>query len=183
MAPALALILKAAASSILGRQLQTAVTDKVTAVIRDKLDLPPEADAGSAVEALAASDPVAYQALVEQATSIRIAEETTVQMAIEQMGLDARVAMTSESAYVRNARPTMLYMGGLSCFSLILFGVVIAWTKPMLLGVYVDLVSAVAMPLGLLLTAGGVYTYRRTTDKAIAAGSDTTPNILKGLLK
>lgn len=169
MGIALAGILKAAASSILGDKLKRVVVEKVTTVARDKLGLPPEASSTEIDAALAENPEVAAQ-MQQIAADIRIEQEQTYQIAIQEQGASERVALQSESAFVRNARPTMIYLGGFSCFGIICFGVAIAWFRPAALADYVQLISATAMPLTALLTAGGVYAYRRTTDKAIQSG-------------
>lgn len=169
MGIALGGILKAAASSILGNKLKQVVTEKVTTVARDKLGLPPEAPEADIDAALAENPEIAAE-LQQIAADIRIEQERTYQIAIQEQGASERVALQSENWYVRNARPTMLYLGGLSCFGIIVFGVLIAWTRPEALSDFVELVAAIMVPLTALLTAGGVYAYRRTTDKAISQG-------------
>ena len=76
---------------------------------------------------------------------------------MKEQGATDRVALQSDSAFVRNARPAMLYLGGVSCFALIVFGALIVWTRPESLPDFVDLTAAIAMPLDALLMAGGVY--------------------------
>ena len=169
MAPAIALILKAAASSILTKKVQEAVTEKVTNVARDKLGLPKTANEDNINAELRRNPDLAFD-LQQEAIEIRLAEEQTQQEAIRQQALSERVALKSESAFVRNARPSLLYLGGLSCFTQIVFGLAIVWTKPEELGNFVSLVSAVSGPLMALLAAGGVYTYVRSNDKKTEVG-------------
>ena len=165
----LAAILKAAASSLLGRTVQQAVTEKVTNVVREKLNLPPEAPEAD-IDAALTNDPETYAKLVEAATQYRIAAEETYRAALSEQGASERVALQSEHAFVRNARPAMLYMAGASIFVTIIFGFLILWVQPDKLGQYVDLVETLSGPMSLLMVAGGVYSWRRTTDKAIGAG-------------
>lgn len=169
MGVALAGILKAAASSILGERLKSAVAEKVTTVAREKLGLPPEAPDDEIDKALAANPEIAAE-MYQVASDLRIEQERTYQVAIQEQGASERVALQSDDWYVRNARPTMLYLGGFSCFAVICFGVAIAWFRPDALPDYVELIAAIMVPLTALLTAGGVYAYRRTTDKAISKG-------------
>ena len=169
-------VLQSAASSLLGEQLMGTVVEKINVVARDKLGLPPEAPE-SEVDRLLSANPNAVVELQEIAASIRIKQERSYQTAVRQQGESERVSLNSSSAYVRNARPTMIYLGGFSCFAIILLGGLIAWFRPEGLPAYVNLVSAASMPLTALMTAGGVYAYRRTTDKAITKGV-TLPSLL-----
>ena len=171
MSLTLATILKAAASSVLGNSVKQIAMEKVTSVARQTLDLPPAAPVSQIDKALAENPDIAVE-LHKYATDLRIEEEKSYQISVQEQAASERVATQSDSAFVRNARPMMIYLGGLSCFSIIVFGLVIVWTMPEALPDYVDLVSAVSMPLTALLTAGGVYAYRRTTDKAISKGME-----------
>lgn len=169
MSMTLATILKAAASSVLGANMKQLAEEKITSVTRQVLKLPASAPETDINAALAENPELAVQ-MHEYAANIRMEEERSYQVALQEQGQSERVAIQSDSAFVRNARPMMLYLGGLSCFTIICFGLVIVWTMPTSLPDYVELISAVAMPLTALLTAGGVYAYRRTTDKAIMQG-------------
>jgi len=171
MGIALGAVLKAAASSVLGKTLSGIAYEKVTTVARDKLGLPPDAPEVD-IEAALVKDPATYQEVMASVVEWRMEQERTYQVAIEEQGKSERVALMSDSRFVRWARPTMIYLGGFSCFALIVFGALIVWTAPEKLVDYVQLVEALAMPLTALLTAGGVYAYRRTTDKAISKGME-----------
>ena len=179
MSIALATILKTAASSVLGDRLKNMVAEKVTTVARDKLGLPADAPTSMIDEGLAAN-PEIYAEVQRIAADIRIEQEKTYQVALEEQGASERVALQSDSWYVRNSRPTMLYLGGFSCFGIIMLGALIAWFRPEALPAYVDLVAAIMLPLTALLTAGGVYAYRRTTDKAISQGVELPPMLSFG---
>ena len=179
MGLALAGILKAAASSLLGNKLKDIAFEKVTTVAREKLGLPMAATEVD-IDVALKENPDKYAEIVEAVTEWRMEQERTQQVALEQQGKSERVALQSESGFVRNARPAMIYLGGFSCFAIIMFGVVIAWTRPESLGDFVNLTQAIAMPLTALLTAGGVYAYRRTTDKAIQEGFKLPPMLNLG---
>ena len=176
MSVALAGILKAAASSILGDKLKDVVVEKVTSTAREKLNLPPEASRHD-IDAALLLDPDAAAEIHKAASEIRMEQERSYQIAIQEQGASERVALQSDSAFVRNARPTMIYLGGGSCVGIIFSGVFVAWMRPDVLSDYVQMVSAMSMPLTALLTAGGVYAYRRTTDKAISKGVEL-PSLL-----
>ncbi len=174
MGLALASILKTAASSLLGDKLKDIAVEKATSIAREKLNIPPDAPEPD-IDAALAKNPEIYADIVEAVNQWRIEQERTHQISVEQQGESERVSLQSESAFVRNARPSMIYLGGFSCFGIVIFGVIIAWTRAESLSDYVQLVEAVAMPLTMLLTAGGVYAYRRTTDKAIKEGFKLPP--------
>ena len=181
MGIALAAILKAAASSIIGKRLQDTVTDGVVGMVRNKLNLPPEADEEQ-IDAALMENPEIYAQLVSEVTQRRVAVEETYRIAISEQGQSERVATQSEHAYVRNARPTMLYMAGGSIFLIIVAGLGIVAIFPDKMSGYVDLIAAIGTPLSMLMGAGGIYTYRRSTDKQIAAGAEAE-SLLDGLSK
>ncbi len=174
MGLALAGILKTVGSSLLGDKLKDIAVKKATSIARERLNLPPDTPEAD-IDLALTNNPEVYAEIIEAVNDYRIEQERTHQIAFQEQGNSERVALQSESAFVRNARPTMIYLGGLSCFGIVCFGVLIAWTRPESLSDYVQLVGAISMPLTALLTAGGVYAYRRTTDKAIKNGFKLPP--------
>lgn len=88
-----------------------------------------------------------------------------------------RVESQSEDAYVRRARPTLLYVVGLIC-TLLALGAVAAvhYGKG---GEYAQIVEAMSLPLTTLCAVCGVYVDRRSTrDKLVAAGQTPPSGLL-----
>lgn len=88
----------------------------------------------------------------------------------------------SEDAYVRRARPTLLYVVGFICTLLALGAIAAVYYGK---GVeYAQIVEAMSLPLTTLCAVCGVYVDRRSTkDKVIAAGQTPAAGLLSGLLK
>lgn len=176
-------ILRNIATSFVGRggrsggmvdTLSGIASEKVTQIAREKLGLPPEAPDAD-IEALLAKNPEIYAQIASTANQLAMEQERTLQVALQEQGESDRTATVSDDWYVRRARPTMLYLAGFSAFTMIVLGGAIAWRAPEQLSAYADLVAAASTPLSALMLAAGVYTYRRTTDKAIASGMPLPP--------
>ncbi len=179
MGLALAGILKTAASSLLGDKLKDIAVEKATSIAREKLDLPAAASVAD-IDIALSENPEAYAQITEAVTAWRIEQERTHQVAMQEQGASERVALQSESRFVKYARPAALYGAVLSCILLIISGLVVTVIsavtgEPELFNYYVGFVEAAKWPITALMTNGGIYTYRRSTDKAINKGLSLPP--------
>lgn len=176
MGLALAGILKTAAASLIGDKLKDIAVEKVTTVAREKLKLPPETPEADINVALN-KNPEVYDEIVAEITEWRIEQERTWQIATQEQAETHRVEVQSESRFVKYARPAALWGAVASCLLLIVSGLVVVFTSVyvgdgQLFNYYVEFVRAASMPISILISVGGIYTVRRTTDKAIKAGFD-----------
>lgn len=146
-----------------------------------------------AVERALQQDPSAAAKLKELETRQRGEIERlhirAAQASVEQVNETARVEVKSEDAYVRRARPTLIYLIGLIVAAQVIGSLVILALTPVealphvvdgLTGVLGQLMA----PLSILCAAVGVYVRSRSTcDKAYAAGKEPPAGILQALLR
>lgn len=93
----------------------------------------------------------------------------------------ARVEAQSEDAYVRRARPTLLYLVGAICTFLAVAGAASVFAGKG--SDFAAVAEAMAIPLGTLCAACGIYVRSRSThDKALAAGHTPPAGLLAQLI-
>lgn len=113
------------------------------------------------------ADPAAFlafqQAMADKAVSM--AQEETAQ--IREREQSWREATNSEDAYVRRARPTIIYaLVGIGVSGAVT-ALVTAWRKPAMLP---DVIYALQWIVYALASVGGLYVVKRSDDKAIGEG-------------
>lgn len=125
-------------------------------------ELTGEADADKAAMAIQA-DPALFarfqQALTERA--LGLAAEETRRFAEREASWRAMTA--SEDAYVRRARPTIIYALVVLALAAAATAVLIAWREPVLLP---ETIAALQWVVYALAGVGGLYVVKRSDDKA-----------------
>lgn len=146
-----------------------------------------------AIDAAISRDPQAAAKLREleernrhdlEAAHIRAAE-TSVREVNETMRVEAK----SEDAYVRRARPTLIYLIGLIVFtqvtgSLVILALAPPESLPYVVNGLTGVLGQLMAPLSILCAAVGVYVRSRSTcDKAYAAGKEPPAGLIQQLLQ
>lgn len=145
-----------------------------------------------AIDAAIAADPGAAAKLREleernrhdlEAAHIRAAETS-----VREVNATMRVEAKSEDAYVRRARPTLIYLIGLVVFTMVLGSLIIlamtpAESLPHVVNGLTAVFSQLMTPLSILCATVGVYVRSRSTcDKAYAAGKEPPAGLIQQML-
>ncbi len=136
-----------------------------------------EADSNAAVAALRA-DPgafVEFQKLMAD-KAVALAQEETAQLREREQSW--REQARSDDAYVRRARPTIIYALVVIGLAAAATAVVVAWREPVLLP---ETIAALQWVVYALAGVGGLYVVKRSDDKAVERGQEPPTRALTRL--
>lgn len=149
-------------------------------------------NSADAIDAAIAADPGAAAKLIElqernrhdlESAHIRAAETS-----VREVNATMRVEASSGDAYVRRARPTLIYLIGLIVFclsvgSMILLAITPADAMPALVDGLAAVIGQLMPPLSILCAAVGVYVRSRSThDKALESGQAPPVGLIQQIL-
>jgi hypothetical protein len=97
---------------------------------------------------------------------------------VREINLTMREELKSEDWFVRRARPAFMWVTVFSLFVEVLIALFVALWQPAQISELAILFGALATPQSLAMVVCGVYTQKRTQDKALASGIKPGPGLL-----